>query len=61
MARPRKKIIQRATPSKPTERLARALGKYRKAELVEFLVDLAEDDGAVMRHLESVVDLDKPS
>ncbi len=54
MPRARKKI--------PTagERLTRGLGKCRKAELIDLLVELAEDDGAVMRHLEAALDLDKP-
>jgi len=63
MPRSKKKAKRPAQTQTQTAggRLASSLSKCQKAELIELLVDLAEDDCGVMRWLESALDVEKPS
>ena len=60
--KPRKKVKKRVKQTQsPGQRLAIALAKCKKAELIDLIVDLAEDDSNVMRWLESEVDVKMPA
>jgi len=55
-----KKAPKRAKKPTPADRLAEALAKRAKAELVDALVDLARDDRSIMRRLESQFQVEAP-
>ena len=60
--KPRKKVKKRVKQTQsPGQRLAIALAKHKKSELIDLIVDLAEDDSSVMRWLESEVEVKMPA
>ena len=63
MPKSRKKTKHPAETQSQTAggRLASALAKCKKAELIDLLLGLAEDNRGAMRWLESEIDVDKPS
>lgn len=57
----RKRVPKIAKATDPAERLRKALAKHRKSELVDVLVELAEDDRGISRRLVAQFDLEPPS
>jgi uncharacterized Zn finger protein len=61
MAKRRSKKAGRVPKTKASEdRLAKALGKQRKAELVEAIVELAREDRSIMRRIETRFGVESP-
>src|SRR5438105_593366 len=56
-----KQPIQSAKTIDVAARLRRALAKRAKDELVDFLVEVAADDRAILRRLEARFELDAPA
>ncbi len=61
MPNPNRKSGRAKHPQSTGERLANALAKLKKAELIDLFVLMAEDDCAVMRWLELELGVDKSS